>query len=140
MQSYLQDKYYLSHLDIHRNLTIGGTPLFKQIHETSNKYALPSPNFRIGKLLLETSKIITWNMQGACNIDIVKMFLGTHKPAILALQEARVTLDNKSTFYHNLFIYLLCNCYHHRSNDSQPVHQTLPNSGIIDLLLVRMCW
>ena len=31
------------------------------------------------------------------------MFLGTHKPAILALQEARVTLDNKSTFFHKLY-------------------------------------
>ena len=31
------------------------------------------------------------------------MFLGTHKPAILVLQEARVTLDNKSTFYHKLY-------------------------------------
>ena len=31
------------------------------------------------------------------------MFLGTHKPAVLVLQEARVTLDNKSTFYHKLY-------------------------------------
>ena len=42
-------------------------------------------------------------MQGACNIDTVKLFLGTHKPAILALQEACITPDNKCTFYHKLY-------------------------------------
>ena len=46
IQLYLQDKYYLSHLDLHRNLTIGGTPLFKQIHEmrpqTNLHYDLPT--------------------------------------------------------------------------------------------------
>ena len=37
-----------------------------------------------------------------------------------------------------MYIILLYNCYHHRSNDSQPAHQTLSRSGIFDLLLVRM--
>ena len=42
-------------------------------------------------------------MQVACNIDIVKMFLETHKPAILALQQTSVTLDHKPIFYYKLY-------------------------------------
>ena len=53
-----------------------------------------------GKTLSGTAKIISWNMQGATNIDIAKQYLGIHRPAILALQETRITLDNINKFHH----------------------------------------
>ena len=39
-------------------------------------------------------------MQGAINIDTAKQYLGKHKPAILALQETRLSSDNTNSFYH----------------------------------------
>ena len=39
-------------------------------------------------------------MQGAINIDTAKQYLGKHKPAILALQETRLSPDNSNLFYH----------------------------------------
>ena len=87
IQTCIQEWYFLSHLDLRCNLTLGGTPLFKQIFDTTNKYALPSPNIKIGKLLLGTSKIITWNMQGACNIDFNQNVPGNPKTLHYRKQE-----------------------------------------------------
>ena len=39
-------------------------------------------------------------MQGAANINTAKQYLGIHKPAMLALQETRLTPENVNTFYH----------------------------------------
>ena len=47
-----------------------------------------------GRILEGTSKITTWNMQGAINIDQVIHYLNKNKPAILCLQEARLTEEN----------------------------------------------
>ena len=51
IQPSLQERFHLSHLDIHPTMTLAGTLLLKQIHETSN--------INIGKFLTETSEIIT---------------------------------------------------------------------------------
>ena len=92
----------------HRPNTIAEAPLFKQIYETTNKQALTSASdTKPGKKLTGTSKITSWNMQEAINIDTAKQYLGKHKPAKLALQETRLSAENTNTFFHkeytNLF-------------------------------------
>ena len=97
----LQEKYHLTDSPLHRPNTLAGASLFKQIYETTNKQALtPASDVKLGKKLTGTSKIISWNMQGAINIDTAKQYLGKHKPAILALQETRLSSDNTNSFYH----------------------------------------
>ena len=97
----LQEKYHLTDSPLHKPNTLAGAPLFKQIYETTNKQTLTSPsNIKSGKKLTGTSKITSWNMQGAINIDTAKQYLGKHKPAILALQETRLSPDNSNLFYH----------------------------------------
>ena len=91
----LQEKYHLIDSPLHKPNTLAGAPLFNQIYETTNKQTLTTAsNVKSGKKLIGTSKITSWNMQGAINIDTAKQYLGKHKPAILALQKTRLSSDN----------------------------------------------
>ena len=86
----LQEKFLLSDSKIYKNPSASGASLFKQLHKAT-KHLTQSSNQNVlpGKKLQGTSKLVTWNMQGASNFAIAKSFLDIYKPALLLLQETK---------------------------------------------------
>ena len=63
-------------MNIYQEPRLGGASLLKQLQTFANKgFKSKIKTVTPGRVLGGTSKITTWNMQGACNTDIAKTFL-----------------------------------------------------------------
>ena len=99
IQNCIIEKYHLSFKDLFQEPKAGGASLLEQLKNYIEKEDVSNKKERIpGKIIEGTSKITTWNMQGASNIDQAINYLNTEKPAILCLQEARIKEDNYQIF------------------------------------------
>ena len=97
----LQTKFYLDNSQIYKPPQLSGTSLFKQLYNTTRAFSTSSTKSIIkGKKLLGTSKIVTWNMQGAASFPTASQYLSVHKPVLLLLQETKRNDHNHHTFYH----------------------------------------
>ena len=91
-------------MNIYQEPRLGGASLLKQLQTFANKgFKSKIKTVTPGRVLGGTSKITTWNMQGACNTDIAKTFLSKQKPVALCLQECRISKDNINSFHHKLY-------------------------------------
>ena len=71
-------KIYLVHLNIYQEQKLGGSSLQKWIQTFANQgFKTKIKKIEFGKILRGTSKITTWNMQGACKADTAKTFLSS---------------------------------------------------------------
>ena len=93
------EKYHLNYISLFQEPRVGGASLMAQLHNyTAREYFSPGREVTPGRILEGTSKITTWNMQGASNITQAINFLNTYKPAILCLQETRINEENYYMF------------------------------------------
>ena len=100
----IKETYHLNQKELYQELKIGGSSLLKQLSSyTANNQVKTIKEKIAGKILEGTAKITTWNMQGAVNIDQAIQFLNKNKPAILCLQETRLTTDNQHTFQNKYY-------------------------------------
>ena len=98
IQSCVSELYHLNYKDLYQEPRIGGATLLEQLKKYANN--VPKTKEHIpGRILEGTSKLISWNMQGAINIDQAMQFLNKSKPAVLCLQEARLNEENQHLFY-----------------------------------------
>ena len=100
IQRCLMEKYDLGYISIFQKPRVGGASLMAQLNNfTAREYLHPGKNIVPGKKITGSCKIVTWNMQGAGNWELAKQFLNSRKPAILCLQEPKITEDNKKQFF-----------------------------------------